>query len=48
VIAIGGIGIGNIRVLTDSGFRKVAVIRAVSASKDPLESVGKLKEAITQ
>lgn len=48
VIAIGGINSGNISILTGSGFRRVAVIRAVSVSKDPLAATRKLKEAITK
>ncbi len=47
IIAIGGIDSGNISVLTGSGFRSVAVIRAVSRSKDCLVAARKLKEAIT-
>lgn len=47
IMAIGGIDSGNISVLTESGFRSVAVIRAVSLAKDPLAATKKLKEAIT-
>ena len=47
IIAIGGIDRGNISVLTRNGFKSVAVIRAVSESKDPLRATRELKEAIS-
>ncbi|MFH1190468.1 MAG: thiamine phosphate synthase [Candidatus Omnitrophota bacterium] len=47
VIAIGGIDMRNIKALADSGFRKIAVIRAVCCSKDPRRAAGRLKGSIT-
>ncbi len=47
VVAIGGISAKNIYKLTEQGFNKVAVIRAVMNSRDPLGAARRLKEALT-
>lgn len=44
--AIGGIDERNIRKLTSKGFKRVAVIRAVSDAKRPYLAVRRLKEAL--
>lgn len=46
IIAIGGIDSKNISKLAQSGFKRVAVIRAVCSSPEALRSTRKLKEAI--
>jgi len=47
VVAIGGINGENIYRLTELGFNKVAVIRAVMNSRDPFGAARRLKEALT-
>ncbi|MCX5680217.1 MAG: thiamine phosphate synthase [Candidatus Omnitrophica bacterium] len=44
--AIGGIDVGNIQKLTSKGFKRVAVIRAVSVASRPFLAVRRLKEAL--
>ncbi len=44
--AIGGINEGNIKKLTSKGFKRVAVIRAVSDASSPFLAAGRLKEAL--
>lgn len=46
VFAIGGINLKNIKKLVEKGFRHVAVIRAICASRDPFSSAKRLKEAL--
>lgn len=46
IIAIGGIDSGNIYGLVRSGFKRVAVIRAVCSSPEAFRSTKRLKEAI--
>ncbi|MDD5422798.1 MAG: thiamine phosphate synthase [Candidatus Omnitrophota bacterium] len=46
VFAIGGIKNSNIRKLSEKGFKKVAVIRAVCQSHDPFRSVKELKGSL--
>lgn len=46
VFAIGGINSGNAGQLARRGFKKIAVIRAVCAAKDPYRATRRLKEAL--
>ncbi len=46
VIAIGGINLKNVRTLIDNGFKRVAVIRAVSSAGDPYKATRLLKEML--
>ena len=46
LFVIGGISEGNIQKLTSKGFKRVAVIRAVSASPSPFLAARRLKEAL--
>ena len=46
VIAIGGIGLGNVREVMDAGASGVAVISAIADSKKPVERVRQLMSAI--
>jgi thiamine-phosphate pyrophosphorylase len=46
IFAIGGIDRGKIALLRDSGFDRVAVIRAVCGARDPYRETKKLKEAL--
>jgi len=46
VFAIGGIDRGNAAQLARQGFKKIAVIRAVCAAKDPYRATRRLKEAL--
>lgn len=47
IIAIGGIGCGNVSGLVQNGFKRIAVIRAVCSSPEVLSSTRKLKEAVS-
>ena len=47
LFAIGGISLGNIHTLVSSGFRNIAVIRAVLEAKDPFKATLSIKKALS-
>ena len=46
LFAIGGIDLKNVRMLTADGFKRIAVIRAVTGSRDPISAARDLKKAL--